>query len=97
MPSLPRLYHHIRNDFGLVANLRTRQIFQSPGASGKNMRSPKRPNMMNNSIAKYLGPVSSSGVTALFSRASAEEHVELRTQVADIERGARSKGDSQDG
>jgi hypothetical protein len=88
MPSLPLLYHYIIRNVNRAPN--SVSMHTSTFSRAEGSRAPRqRSKTVRYGLAKYLGPVSPVDATTLFSRASEDDQVELRSQVANIEQGAR--------
>ncbi|KAI2625671.1 hypothetical protein GGR54DRAFT_592541 [Hypoxylon sp. NC1633] len=104
MPSLPRLYHYIFNTSRSSRRDNDDSGFRkkgndTPPAQGNHYSrrtSSKRRNIISGSLAKYLTPGVTAGITTLASRASDEEWFELRAFSGQRDQGDSRAGNSND-
>ncbi|KAI6080764.1 hypothetical protein F4821DRAFT_273628 [Hypoxylon rubiginosum] len=102
LPMLPRLYHFVRRrshsearstDKGSLKNNshEPSSLAQSNQSSGTR-NSRKRQNTLSGSLAKYMSPGVTAGITTLATRTSEEEQFELRDFAARVGHASGSNG-----
>ncbi|KAI9162715.1 aromatic prenyltransferase [Paramyrothecium foliicola] len=85
MPILPRLYMFLRGRNRIEVKAKSKEGLRTIGGSGPQSgdKPSRKGNSLSSSLAKYLGPGASAGMTTLASRGSIEEdQFELKSYAA---------------